>query len=116
MADLIGRRRTPVRLQLNTPTRDRLGQTQPHWATVATLWGYLRPATGRELAVAGQQNATLSHVVETRWPGDLVTVTPLLRLQVGASRYLNITWVDNVEQRNRTLMIGCVERALPAGD
>jgi head-tail adaptor len=112
--DQIGRRRTPVRVQLDTPTRDRLGQEQPHWATVATLWGYVRPATGRELAVAGQQNALLSHIVECRWPGSLVTVAPLHRLAVG-SRYFNITWADNVEQRNRTLMLGCVERVEPEG-
>ena len=115
MASTTGQRRTLIAVQANTPAADGHGQMQPGWSTVATLWGYVRPATGREVAVAGQQQGTVSRVVETRWPGALVTVTPLHRLVVNGSVY-SITWVDNPGQRNKDLYIGCTERAEPSGD
>ena len=115
MSSSNGQKRTRVAVQANTPSADSLGQLQPSWATVATLWGYDRPATGREMTIASQQNATVSRIVETRWPGSLVTVTPLHRLLVNGAVY-NVTWVNNVAGRNKYLYIGCIERAEPTGD
>lgn len=116
MSSRTGQRRTRVEVQANTPSADEVGQLRESWATVATLSGFVRPATGKEIPLGGGQlTSLLWHVVETRWPGALVTVTPQHRLLING-RHFDVTWASNVSERNKDLFIGCTERLAPQGD
>lgn len=108
-ASKAGARRHLVEVQENTPTVNAVGEETPAWSTVCALRAYLRPAVGWERGTGGQTEAVSSHVVETRWPGSAVAVTPLHRLKIGPGIF-NVTWTDDIEGRQRILLIGCLER------
>lgn len=101
-----------VQVQQLVETADRLGQLVPSWQTVATIWALVRSPTGRELFHAEQTKAVLSHVIECRWLGSLVTITPAHRLLYGTRRF-QISNVRDIDERHRHLILDAIELVLP---
>lgn len=82
------------------------GAMIPSWTAFATVWAEIKPATGRELMMAQQVGATVSHAIRMRW---LTGVLPSMRVQYG-ERYFDINAVLNIEEMNRQLQLLCTER------
>lgn len=81
------------------------GQTQQSFTTVATVYGYVRSLSGRELAAAREVVSTATHSVETHYSSYL---TPKARFKSG-SVYLNIESVIDVDGRGRYKRCLCTE-------
>ena len=78
----------------------------------AEAWKELFPARasitkhkGREAVNADQQHGLSETIVRTRWQSG---VTPGMRVKFG-SRYLNIIEATNEDERNRWLVMRCIE-------
>jgi len=77
-------------------------QADADWATLATLWGEVKPLTGRELSYANEVVADATHLVTTRYYPN---VTAKMRFKytddrTGAVRIFNIADPTDVEERH----------------
>lgn len=113
-----GERRHRVALQsLSGRTSAGDGYTET-WATYATVWAAVRPATAAavERVVAQTQQVPITHLVDVDYRSDLRAAH---RLLFGGTlvdtdtntRKLYIRGVQNAEERNITLTLACEERA-----
>lgn len=107
-----GAYRTHVTIQALSEDADALGQLVETWTTVATLWARKRQATGGERQNAVQAKAVAEYVLETWHPRSLVTVTPSHRCLIDGVPY-GISLVDNLGDRNETLLIYVTRQVLP---
>lgn len=111
-----GGRRTLVSVQTITETADNFGQMIKSWNTAATFRAKVRSPTGAEIWNAGQRKAVVTHVLECGRDAALIqaagTLNPECRLLVGSAQY-GIAWIDNVDQKNRELIIHCTEQVVP---
>lgn len=103
----IGKLRHKVELQARTepPTRDGYGQRTSEWKTLKTVWASIEPATGKQLFVAQQIQAEISHVVTIRYYSGL---TQNERVLFG-TRIFDINFVRNVDERNVYQELFCKE-------
>jgi len=112
-----GPRNTSLVVQRETPTKNRLGQNVPTWSTVygtpSPIMGFQRALSGREAMNAQQTKAVVTFVVEIDYL-DAPTIGPKDRLLVNGQPY-NVEWVNNVDARNRKLLIYCTEPVTPTG-
>lgn len=100
--------RSQVQYQEQTGfTRNADNQRIPTWTTLGTFRAFIRSANGREVIQAQQLQAQLGLVVNHRYQGTLPK--PSGRYVFG-SRTLNVTWVDNVDSRNREVKAFVVEQ------
>lgn len=104
-----GTMRRRITIQNSTPTQNTSGDMVPSWGTYYTCWAEIQPATGRELMAAAQVQANISHTITIRWPGTSYTISPSMRV-LYKSRYFDIQAVINLDERNRTLQLLCLER------
>jgi SPP1 family predicted phage head-tail adaptor len=97
------------RLTLETPVRsdDGGGGATVTWATVADVWGAVRPITGDERLHADAVTGRVTHQVWIRHRADVV---PAMRFRTGA-RILDIVAVLDPGRRDR-LQCLCEERHL----
>jgi SPP1 family predicted phage head-tail adaptor len=107
-----GKLRRNLAYQQKTQVPDSLAQPQPTWTTLAQFWCGIRSPTGRESLNAQQIKAQVSHVVETRFSPS-TPVLPTGRFVTEDNRVFNISYVLNVDERNRQLDIGCIEVISP---
>jgi SPP1 family predicted phage head-tail adaptor len=101
-----GELRTKVQLQQPVSAQSATGMPQTDWTTVATVWAGFATAGTREVFQAGQLTSQVSHVVKIRW-----IATPLqagYRVLYG-TRVLKIQAIVNVLERNRVLLLHCLE-------
>lgn len=77
------------------------------WATERVIWAEIEPLSGSELTEAQQKVADATHQVTIRY---LSGVTPDKRILFGV-RELYIENVRNIEERNREMVLICVERS-----
>jgi SPP1 family predicted phage head-tail adaptor len=101
-----------MQLQQFTDPQDAYGQPKKSWATVGTYWAKIRSPNGREATNAAQMKAELTHVITVRWPGISLTLVPKMRY-LYKGRAFNITWINNVDERNRQLDVYCQEVVSP---
>jgi SPP1 family predicted phage head-tail adaptor len=98
------------RLDLETPNtaKDSFGGTplEP-WAPITTMWGSVEPLSGRELLLAQQVQAEVTHRVRVRYVATHVP-TAVMRFTLGA-RHFQILSGINVDERNRELELMCKE-------
>lgn len=80
------------------------------WATYATVWASVVPATASatERRTAETQQVPITHMVEIDY---LSTVKAKHRVLFG-TRPLYIRGIQNEEERNKTLALSCEERSL----
>jgi head-tail adaptor len=76
------------------------------WNTVRETRAAIYTAGGRETAMASQIVSQVSHVVKIRWTD--VPVKAGYRIAFGA-RVMTISYVENVLERNRVLLLYCQE-------
>ena len=104
-----GLMRHRVTLQTNTPVEEASGGGYTDsWADTATLWANVQPApaAGVEGVIAGAERVPLTHTVTTRYRSG---ITAKHRLKYG-TRYLYVTGIQNVGERNREIVLACEER------
>lgn len=76
------------------------------WATVRTTRAAVYTAGGRETSMASQIVSQVSHVVKVRWTDTVIR--PNYRVVLGA-RTMTVSYVENVLERNRVLLLYCNE-------
>lgn len=89
-------------------TADTFGQSvvPSNWITVRTAYAAIYTAGGRETSMASQIISEVSHVVKVRWTPD--AIKPNYRVLFG-SRVFTVQYVENVLERNRVLLLYCIE-------
>ncbi len=101
-----GRLRHRVDLQQLSPTLNAMGEPSETWTTYATVSADVEPISGNERLAVQQAQADTTHRVTMRFRKGLAATHRILH----RSRALNITSTRNVSERNRTLLIDCVEQ------
>lgn len=102
-----GQLRKRVQWQQRTVTTDSYGQAQETWSTVASCWASFKPGKGNEQEVAKEQRSYSPFEIRVRWPGGISFSTDD-RILYG-SRTFNIQNINNVDERNRELVVAAVE-------
>ena len=77
-----------------------------NWTSVRSTSAAIYTAGGRETSMAAQIVSTVSHVVKVRW--SPIPIKAGFRVVYG-SRYFTVQYVENVLERNRVLLLYCVE-------
>ena len=103
-----GKLRHRVNVQSNTGVEDDTGQLVAGWANIGATDEPvdIKTLRGDELVAAQQVVPHAKHRVTMRYRND---VTPAQKLVFG-SRDLNIGHVENIGERNTTLLILCTEK------
>lgn len=98
----IGRYDRRLTVQSATLADDGYGVQRPTWATLVTVWGFVRPTGGRETvqAAAVQAEATVKVGLRGAWP----TVKPKMRITDG-SRVFEIVSALLDEERRDTICV-----------
>lgn len=97
--------RRRVEIQANTPAANSLNQPIDSWATVATRWASIEPASGTRFTASEQTRTLTTHKVVIRYyPG----LTPKYRIVYG-SRVFNILQILNEGEFNVRHTLLCQE-------
>lgn len=96
-----------VQVQQPADSRDTYGDAAPTWTTVATVWASVESLTGRELWIAQQVQADVTHRVRMR-PGAVPGIGPAWSILFGARRLAILGVVDPVQQGEQVELL-CVE-------
>ena len=106
-----GERRHVVELQRRTAAATSTGFGGA-WTTYARVWARVAPAQAgpTERPIASTTAAVITHLVETDYRAGVSTDHRVL-MASGAALYV-VGLPQNVEMRDRTLVIPCEERAL----
>jgi SPP1 family predicted phage head-tail adaptor len=106
-----GKLRSEVTIQALIGTQDSTGQETQTWNIVATIRASIEPLTGREVVTAQQVYGSVNVKIRARYyPG----ITPKMRATCGTHVY-DIQDVINVAERNREMLLMCIERVEAAG-
>lgn len=100
-----GRLQHRVEIQKAIEIPDSFGEPLPTWVTQATRWAAVEPLSGRELFLAQQVQADVTHRVGLRFTPD---VTPKMRVLFG-ERVLNIESVLDSTESGFELELLCKE-------
>ncbi|MCK4624074.1 MAG: phage head closure protein [Phycisphaerae bacterium] len=103
-----GKLRHRLVLSKRTFTQDAAGEQHATWATQATVWGSVEPLSGRELLVAQELQANVSHRVRIRGYGT-TEITPDWRV-THLTRTLEIASVIDPEERGAEYEFLCAEK------
>ncbi len=97
-----------ARLTLEQPggVSDNSGGVTLTWATVASLWGNIRPAGGNEQLRFDREHANVDHLIRIRFRYDIKAD---MRFRVGA-RVFEVRRVDDPDGRRKWLDCLCEER------
>lgn len=100
-----GELRHRLALQTSTDSKDAGGGLVETWATVATVWGSVKPLKGEDKVNAQLVNSEITHSIKIRYrPG----VNAQGRILFG-SRIFQLFEVLNIDERNREMHIGAKE-------
>ena len=101
-----GKLRKRITIQTPSTTQNAIGEPIASWADTITVWGSIEPLKIRERIAAAQVDTENMSRVTIRYPGFVVTSA--MRLKYG-TRYFSIQGASNLDERNRTVEIQCVE-------
>jgi SPP1 family predicted phage head-tail adaptor len=101
-----GPMRNQIQLQVNTPGQDSSGSQVMTWTTVATVWAQVWAVSGQERMIAAQVQASLTHRVRIRYYAGLTTA---YRVVMSDGRTFNILFINNTMERNREMILDCLE-------
>ena len=90
-------------------TRDAHGGSSRTWQTAQTLWARVEPVSGREEWRGQRILPTTTHLVTIRWTGTNITPSPAWRFVLD-DRTLEIASIVNSGERNRELVMQCMEK------
>lgn len=102
-----GSLRHRVTLQTPATAADGDGGYTDTWTALATVWASVVPATAHDLerAVAGTVQSSATHLVTIRYLAGVTTKTRVLF----GTRTLQVTGVQNPDERNISLVLVCQE-------
>ncbi len=105
--------RHQVTIQKPSATQDTMGSPTTSWQTVLTTFASVEDALsaeGMDRMSEGWYSpaAQVTHVVRMRWPGASVTLAAGYQV-LFSGRALKVQYVTNVQQRNRVIVLGCIE-------
>lgn len=100
-----GQLRHRVTIQQRTDADDGAGGLTITWTPLTVLWASVAPQTGRETIAARQVTPAMTHLVRLRYYAGLTTKHRV----VLDGRALDILAIQNVEERNRELVLSCQE-------
>jgi len=100
-----GKLRHRIVVETFTETVSNLGEVSRSWSTSTTRWASIKATAHREEERNRQIEDRATHWVTMRHVDGL---SPNDRLKYG-SRVFNILSVDNVEERDRKMLVRCVE-------
>ena len=98
------RKRVAIQSRTDSVSDETMAPTQT-WTTVATVWASVEPLSGQEGIQANQLNAELSHRVTIRYYSGLTAAYRIL----WGTRVLRIVSVLNTDERNREMVLSCME-------
>jgi SPP1 family predicted phage head-tail adaptor len=97
--------RNSIAIQRETSTTDSVGGLVNTWATLTTVYAYIKPVSGSESVYSSRIDSSITHKIYIRY---LATVSPKQRVNYNG-RLMNIKSVLNLEERNKWLELHCVE-------
>jgi len=108
MVHRIGERRHAVTIEQPTASNpDAYSERTTSWSNYATgVWAGIDSQGSREVERAQQTREEVTHVVKIEYDSG---VTVDMRIKFG-SRYLDIAGVQNTDERDRELVLACVEQ------
>ena len=102
----IGKMNKRIELQRKTSARDSYGEPIETWSTYSRPWAKLVGGAGSEKILGQQLTGRAGVVLELHWRSPEPEITERVKL---GTRTFDINDVDNVESRNRTLILTCTE-------
>lgn len=101
-----GNRRHQVQVQQRSTGRDALGGVTDEWTTLFVTAVGIAPLGGREVLAAQAIHAEASHSIEATYRSEWADPVRAagFRIVLG-TRIFNVRNVQNVEQRNREILI-----------
>ena len=103
-----GELRHQVQIQQLETTQSGTGAPSTTWDTVLTTMAAIMTASSREVYQASQFTAQVSHVLKIRWPGTGILLQGGMQVVFG-SRTFKLQTVENVLERNRVMLLHCLE-------
>ena len=103
-----GELRHSVQIQQQSTSQSGTGALVQSWTTILITMGKISTASSREAYQAMQFTAQVSHVIKIRWPGTGVTILGGQQVLFG-SRVFKLQTVENMLERNRVLLLHCLE-------
>lgn len=92
-------------VETSTVARDAVGEPIETWASVAHVRAACESLSGKELLIGAQVNAAADTKITVRYHPEIV---PEARMRWG-SRIFDINHVNNIENRNRWMVLTCQE-------
>lgn len=105
----IGELRHRVAIYTTAETRNDFADAVEAGSVLATVWGRVEPLLGRELVAAQQVHAEVNHRITVRYSSNLAAVGPKHYI-VFDNRTFDIQAVLNLDERDRYLVLLCLER------
>ena len=103
------RHRITIQKPSTSATTDAVGEPTTPWVDVVTDYpAQVAPVSTGERHVAAQNHMAISHRVTVRYCAEIGAVDNSWRV-VFEGRYLPIEGVRNLDERNRTLELVCIE-------
>lgn len=103
-----GELRHPIQIQQQSASQTGTGAPVAAWTTILATQAKISTASSREAYQAMQFTALVSHVIKIRWPGTSVVILGGQQVVFG-SRVFKLQTVENVLERNRVLLLHCLE-------
>jgi SPP1 family predicted phage head-tail adaptor len=101
MALIIGRMRHRLALQSPTGTQSETGEVVNTYSTVTTVWGSLRPLTGREMETAAQISEEINYQAVIRYHS---TIGPTWRITNDSKTY-EVVSVLNFDEKDEYMIL-----------
>lgn len=101
-----GELRHSILIQSQNAAQSATGSPQESWQTFRSTYAAIYGIGSREVYRAGQLTSQVSHVVKVRWTADAYQAGQ--RVLFG-SRIFKVQAIVNVSERNRVLMLHCLE-------
>lgn len=111
--------RHQVEVQKPSATQDTLGSPSGAWQTVLTTFASvedLKAAERFDRMGGGSYSpaAQVTHLVRMRWPGASIPLAAGYQV-IFNGRTFKVQFVENVQQRNRVIILGCLEADVVLG-
>jgi SPP1 family predicted phage head-tail adaptor len=103
-----GRLRHPIQIQSLLQTQSATGALTDSWQTVHQTMAAIDTMSSREVWSASQFTEEVTHVVTIRWPGSTISIQGGQQILFGP-RTFKLQTVENVQERNRVLILHCLE-------
>jgi SPP1 family predicted phage head-tail adaptor len=98
------------KLVSGSPVRDSLGTPNTSWEEVATVWGAIRPLSGRDFFAQQQIQSEISVEIKIRYRDD---ISSGMKAEYYGKTYMIKTIIDTREE-HRELLLMCSEGVINA--